>query len=324
LVVIAIIGILVALLLPAIQAAREAARRTQCTNNLKQFGLGLQNYHDAYKSFPMAGGCNWARPEIGWQVQILPFMEQQVIWDVVRAGDGTDDTGRNPGQSPYWHMLVDPNNPGGLRYRQVQVPYTRCPSDGLGDLERDGGWVQSNYSGSLGSQRTPSANGGCNTFFTPGVHYEDVCPNEWWEMDHGNTLRKQCISGMFGRILCSSMNMADVKDGTANTIFVGEIMPDCNDHTAGWWNFNGMGNAHASTSVPVNDFTTCPRSNRVTTPGCEPMSNWNYSWGFRSYHPGGSQFLFVDGSTHFLGESVNYRTYQALGGRRDGQAMSEF
>ena len=320
LVVIAIIGILVALLLPAIQAAREAARRTQCTNNLKQFGIGLQNYHDTYKKFPTAGGCNWGRPEIGWQVQILPFMEQQNIWDAVKVGDHKDATGLNPGQTPYWDMLVDPNNTGGPRYRQTQVPYTRCPSDATDDLQLDGNWVQTNYSGSLGSQRVPSNNGACNTFMTPNVNYED--PNG--RDDHGNTLSKNTISGMFGRITCDSMSMADARDGTSTTFFVGEILPECNDHRNGWWHYNGMGNAHAATAVPLNDMTTCPKSNKVTTPGCEPMSNWNYSWGFRSYHPGGAQILFVDGSTHFIGEGINYVTYQRLGGRRDGGEVDHF
>jgi prepilin-type N-terminal cleavage/methylation domain-containing protein/prepilin-type processing-associated H-X9-DG protein len=320
LVVVAIIGILVALLLPAIQAAREAARRTQCTNNLKQFGIGLQNYHDTYKRFPTSGGCNWGRPEIGWQVQILPFMEQAAIWDAVKVGDHSNNTGNAPGQTPYWDILVDPNNPNGPRYRQVQVPYTRCPSDAVGDLELYGDWVQTNYSGSLGSQRTPSANGACNTFFTPNVNYEDPGGNA----DHGNTLNKSTISGMFGRILCDSMLMADARDGTSTTIFVGEILPECNDHRSGWWNYNGMGNAHASTSVPVNDQTTCPRSSRVTNPACTNMDNWNWSWGFRSRHPGGAQFLFVDGSTHFLGESLDYTTYQRLGGRREGETVNQF
>ncbi len=325
LVVIAIIGILVALLLPAIQAAREAARRTQCTNNLKQFGIGLQNYHDAYKCFPSSGACNWGRPEVGWQVQILPFMEQQNVWDAIKIGDNTDNTGRNPGYTPYWDMLVDPNNPGGPRYRQTQVPYTRCPSDAVGDLELNGDWVQSNYTGSLGSQRTPSANGGCNQWMvTPDLHFENVWPANWGEMDHGNHGNKDRLSGMFGRILCSKMGMADAKDGTSLTIMVGEILPECHDHREGWWRYNGMGNAHASTSVPVNDMTTCPRSSRVTTPGCEAMSNWNYSWGFRSYHPGGAQFLFVDGSTHLLSEGLDYLTYQRLGGRRDGNAINQF
>ena len=174
LVVIAIIGILVALLLPAVQAAREAARRMQCSNNLKQFGLALHNYHDTYKVFPPAGvsygvdainpNCGSGRyclewdagersPSIGWQVRVLPFIEQQPLWDRVSSeGDRL--------HTAYFNVAVD-----GKPARLKQVPYARCPSDaGSGP---DSNWVQGNYSGSLGSQRTPSADGNCNQFLDP-------------------------------------------------------------------------------------------------------------------------------------------------------------
>jgi prepilin-type N-terminal cleavage/methylation domain-containing protein len=86
LVVIAIIGVLVALLLPAVQAAREAARRASCGNNLKQYGLALHNYHDVYKTLPPGGlwavqNEDWHRACPSWQGRIMPFAEQQVIYD---------------------------------------------------------------------------------------------------------------------------------------------------------------------------------------------------------------------------------------------------
>src|SRR5688572_11552964 len=132
LVVIAIIGVLVALLLPAVQAAREAARRTQCSNNLKQYGLAIHNYHDTFKAippggYPDPGWAVWAgqSPAIGWQVRVLPFAEQQPLWDNVEA------FGNKVGFATPWYEAPIPLNasPVTKRARQVQVDYAMCPSD---------------------------------------------------------------------------------------------------------------------------------------------------------------------------------------------------
>ena len=130
---------------------------------------------------------------------------------------------------------------------------------------------------------------------------------------------------MFSRIGVP-LGVRDVSDGPSNTIFVGEILPACNDHRGGGWvYFNHMANAHASTVVPINTMNTCETPLReVTNSTCIPMNNWNWSWGFRSMHTGGAQFLFVDGSVHFLSENMNHETYQRLGGRRDGQVVGSF
>jgi len=71
-------------------------------------------------------------------------------------------------------------------------------------------------------------------------------------------------------------------------------------------------------------MTTCPNSNRITNPACTAQSNWNYTWGVRSSHPGGAQFLFVDGKVRFLSEDIDYKTYQALGTRRGGDVAGQF
>jgi prepilin-type N-terminal cleavage/methylation domain-containing protein/prepilin-type processing-associated H-X9-DG protein len=315
LVVIAIIGILIGLLLPAVQAAREAARRSQCANNLKQFGLALQNYHDVNKQFPTAG-ANWGNPCISWQVQVLPFNEQRALYDMVSRGDKLQGDGVNVGTGiQWWHVVTDGVPNSANRARLKQVPYARCPSDaGVGNAD----WATASYGGSLGSQRTPSNDSGnCHIYITPGVHY-DADRGAW---DHGNTLLANQISGMFGR-LGPNIGMRDVTDGTSNTIQVGEILSNCHDHSNGWWDYNGMGNAHASTSVPINEMTTCLGSNKINYPLCTNPNNWNLSWGFRSQHPGGAQFLLVDGSVRFIPESVDYQTYQRLGGRADGKPFA--
>ena len=310
LVVIAIIGILVGLLLPAVQAAREAARRMSCSNNLKQYGLALHNYHDAYKAFPSLVLSDWNRihPPISWQVQILPQMEQTGLYNSLNMRGVAWDT-----------VIPAPTDPN-RRARQIQVPYARCPSDAW---DPNNGWAQTNYCGNLGSQRVPSADGNCNTWMAPGVNYDQLV----WA-DHGNPNAKNGLSGMMGR-LGPKIGFNAVKDGTSQVIHVGEVLPECHDHLSGWWDFNGMGNAHAGTQVPLNTMSTCAASQAeatsrgYTNPQCFTKSNWNYSWGFRSNHTGGAQFLYVDGSVRFISQTVNYNTYQMLGGRADARPISD-
>ncbi|MFM8250667.1 MAG: DUF1559 domain-containing protein [Planctomycetota bacterium] len=316
LVVIAIIGILVALLLPAVQAAREAARRTQCSNNLKQFGIAIHNYHDTYKTLPLAG-ANWGNPQIGWQVQILPFAEQGQLWDSLDMESKLPTT---PVNGPAWDTLLPTPTNANRRARMIQVPYAKCPSDEWNRDPASFGWAVGSYSGSLGSQRTPSASGSCNTWMTPVTNYQ----NPGGGADHGNDTNSANISGLFGR-LGPMINLASIQDGTSNTIAVGEVLPNCHDHTGGgWWHYNGMNNAHASTSVPINNMTTCYNSKKITNPNCTNPNNWNFSWGFRSRHPGGAQFVMGDASVRMISDGIDYRTYQALGGRADGLAVGNY
>jgi len=159
LVVIAIIGILVALLLPAIQAAREAARRTQCNNNLKNIGLGLQNYHDTYKTLPMGvmhgGGqsqplplnLNYG-PFLGpcWQYGILPFMEQRNIYDKIA---GMIRPGAAPGITHFTAGGV--NQLPGAPLTKLVADYMRCPSSPLPVMETQLGPIcLSTYTGIAG------------------------------------------------------------------------------------------------------------------------------------------------------------------------------
>jgi len=316
LVVIAIIAILIALLLPAVQQAREAARRSSCKNNLKQYGLALHNYHDTYNCFPPASNYNqvlgtWNNYPVGWQVRILPFADQAPLYNEMdfSAGGATGTAG------------VDKLLSNGKYLRQMEVPYSKCPSDA--SPSPDGNWAQSSYGGSLGSQRTDSANGACQPYITAGVHYHN--PNG--SPGHGNTHEKRYIAGIFGRVLSERVAIQDITDGTTNTIIVGEILPACNDHTGGWWHFNGMANAHASTSVPINLMDTCTSPYQALNPrfpACTAKNNWNLSWGFRSAHVGGAQFLLCDGSVRFVSENIDYNTYQNIGTRNDGKVIGDF
>ena len=310
LVVIAIIAVLIALLLPAVQQAREAARRTQCKNNLKQYGLGIHNYHDTFGYFP-PGHSYWdAAPQLGWPVRILPFVDQAPLYNSINFNLGY------AGNTPM---------PDGTPILRRKVPFYQCPSDPSGKLVNppNNGEAQSSYCGSLGSQQTPSANGGCQPYFSGGVSGFYNYENPGGQAGHGNTSDPTQISGMFSRFgMC--IRMANVSDGTSNVIFVGEILSDCTDHNGGWWDRNQGGNAHASTAVPPNNMETCPNSRKIQDPNCTTQSNWNYSWGFRSAHTGAVHFLMGDGTVRFISENIDYMTYQKLGGRRDGQVVGDF
>jgi prepilin-type processing-associated H-X9-DG protein len=124
--------ILVALLLPAVQAAREAARRSQCTNNLKQIGIALHNYHDTYKCFPPAVITDeQGNPRYSWRVAILPFMEQQPLYDCYDSNVSWDD-------------------PANALVRMASIMAYRCPSDGLG-APNETNYVMITGEGTVGS-----------------------------------------------------------------------------------------------------------------------------------------------------------------------------
>jgi prepilin-type N-terminal cleavage/methylation domain-containing protein/prepilin-type processing-associated H-X9-DG protein len=325
LVVIAIIAVLVALLLPAVQQAREAARRAQCKNNLKQYGLALHNYHDTYNSLPIAG-TNWNGADnpptwervaaVGWQVRCLPFMDQGPLYNQLDWGSALPSTSYEPG----WPVGFLPTQilNDGLPARSHQTPCARCPSD-FSENNFIGGWAQSNYTGSPGSQRFMSVDSNCN----PYIQFIENTP--LYNSHFADSTDPRHVSGLFGR-LGVQIGLRDISDGTSNTIAVGETLPDCSDHTAGWWLYNAHGNTHASTAVKMSDFTTCDRKSpaQIVFPTCTAKSNWNIGHGFRSRHVGGAQFLFADGSVHFLSANINHPTYQYLGGRADGNVIGSY
>ncbi len=207
LVVIAIIGILVSLLLPAVQAAREAARRTQCTNNLKQIGIGFHNYHDTYKTFPPAyviqpggGGVHGAPdpdtrdagPGWAWGTLLLPFLEQGNLHD--QFNDNL----------PCW----DANNAAAA---QTQLDLFLCPS----------------ATGSDRPMQVKDDAGNVLATFPRSCYVASAGQEEPWL--HAVDSYQGIADGPLYRN--SRTRFADVKDGLSNTVFVGEHHPVLSDKT---------------------------------------------------------------------------------------------
>jgi prepilin-type N-terminal cleavage/methylation domain-containing protein len=307
LVVIAIIGILIALLLPAVQAAREAARRMQCANNLKQLGLALHNYHDVHKQFPL-GAVHHQPYAFGTPsndnhgsllVALLPFIEQQNLYDNC---DFTTDT------------MFNSTISGGQKVHEVWVTAYLCPSDGGQDYIANGNplypsttglkLATSNYAASMGNQWFSPCAFGANMFGTGSAI-------------HGHNEDGSLISGVFSHTAWGA-SIADIRDGTSNTIALGEIRPSCSWHARdGWMHVNSLWFA---TTCPIN-YNNCENEPDYD-PSCAPAGGaWSCDMGFKSRHTGGCQFVLADGSVHFLSENIDYDTYQRLGDRRDGQVI---
>jgi prepilin-type N-terminal cleavage/methylation domain-containing protein/prepilin-type processing-associated H-X9-DG protein len=325
LVVIAIIGILIALLLPAVQAAREAARRSSCSNNLKQFGLALHNYHDTNQTFPYGTNAHidpsWRTqfPKGSQLVKLLPFIEQSTIYEQLEFGGGPQGTtgciDAQIGSLGYGHQSwASPRPPDGQR----DLPTFRCPSDDYDNLPNVS---HSNYAPSMGNQNMPDG-GRC-----PGLNGNDFGTAPAGHGDSGAACNGKNISGVFDRF-CWGAKLRDVTDGTSSTIAMGEIRPLCADHMQyhPWSHYNAIWTA---TVAPIN-LPTCRNENggRDDTTGgpedCNHFRTWNMSMGFKSRHPGGAQFVFCDGSGHFLSETIDYMTYQRLGERRDNQPVGQY
>ncbi|MCA8997654.1 MAG: DUF1559 domain-containing protein [Planctomycetaceae bacterium] len=311
LVVIAIIGILVALLLPAVQSAREAARRANCRSHLKQFGLALHNYHDVYRQLPIGSG--WAAPgryafdagshrKGGIQVKLLPYLDQSPFYNQI---DFRQD------------VVAQFESDEEMRTRII--PVFLCPSDThngatvWNDISR----AQCNYGPSQGAQLMESNNNSCTIF--PGNHFGTG------GIRYGDSADSSVISGLFGRSVWSA-RIADITDGTSNTIAMGEIRVKCSDHpySLGWYATQTW---LLSTSVPIN-YPTCPEEGEgnddIPPTDCHSWSNWTTSQGFKSLHSGGANLLLADGSVHFISENIDFQIWQRLGDRRDGNPVDAF
>jgi prepilin-type N-terminal cleavage/methylation domain-containing protein/prepilin-type processing-associated H-X9-DG protein len=309
LVVIAIIAVLIGLLLPAVQAAREAARRAGCLNNLKQIGIGLHNYHDQVGSFPPGNlaAKDFAGTWWGWSSLILPQMEQHPLHNSINfsmsCGHPVNTTAHSTLVSSYLCPTDD-------SHRLFEERFIIDPD--FADLSA----APTNYVGNWGDMKL-------------GISF-DLYSGEPGgpTFGCGNTFR-----GVFGD--CSDgavVNIGGISDGTSGTFLVGENSPNLNASLA----WASGAHSSASTVIPLNWRTSLrkdevdPSDGSICDGGMafDPIEgthcyyNALYSRGFKSFHPGGANFVMADASVRFIKQSIDGRIYNALASRRGGEVVS--
>ena len=321
LVVIAIIAILIALLLPAVQQAREAARRTQCRNHLKQIGLALHNYHDAYNLFPPgvihqtgSGITTGAYNNWGWSAFLAPYYDQANAYAAMGVGQ--------------YNMTQAISDPARRAVMQNPVAMFRCPSDVGPVLNTE---IAFSLTGG-GSANVPTSNYVANN---GSYSFRNALGAPTSSTSYNN--------GFFGG--CSGPNassppvgpgvrrIADIVDGTSNTIAIGERCWEAfgvDYRAACLWGQRGSGEAaSAENQGMVNQFAVGWRPmNAPKEPGANPTHRRGYS----SLHEGGVHFLFGDGSVRFVSENISHTfgtsavnsTFAYLLGVNDGNVVGDF
>ena len=312
LVVIAIIGTLVGLLLPAVQSARESARRSQCTNSLKQLALGIHNYHDANRKFPLAFKATDAYKSgmtdatygqgISWIAFVLPFIEQSALFSKVNFDIASITTSSDPNSS----LAVS---------NRVDTLY--CPSNG--SLE----------DGRVSGSGTPaSAARTMNYFGIMGVVVPSSLTGTYPKYSNGGIRPSQ---GMFGVAATNSavslqpkgVAAKDVTDGMSKTYLLGEIawsgMGKQGDFSVQSYltGYNGWGSGQFINPVrnifysrPINiSKAEVAGGMTVATDGGYNNMNWG------SNHPAGANFAMGDGSVTFVEDAIDMNLFMAAGSK---------
>ncbi len=304
LVVITIIGILIALLLPAVQAAREAARRMDCQNHLKQLTLAALNHESVHGFFPAGGwGSNWTgdpqygvdwRQPGGWIFNLLPYVEAQGVYDLQ-----ADKTGQAKSEAMQ-QMTAKP-------MATFYCPTRRAPQP------LASGFAQSDYAGNGGElfHAFDEANGG---IMAGPASYQAGTVNPgragWAKVAAAS-------NGIFYG--ASQTKMSDIRDGASNTYLCGEKYLNSDHYTDGV----------ADAGDNENMYTGCQDDSvRWVGAGNDPYymprqdENSFHEFIFGSAHSGGLNASMCDGSVHFISYSIDLETHRRLGNRNDGQVVN--
>jgi prepilin-type N-terminal cleavage/methylation domain-containing protein len=330
LVVIAIIGILVSLLLPAIQAAREAARRSQCVNNLKQVSLGAMNHESAFKAFPSTGlGHGWVGdPNYGhgrtqpggWIYNTLPFIEEQVIHDM-GLGVGTSST--DPARKKIFaerapmtiKTMICPSRRGG-------GPYANRNAPGLMSFSNQDGaavFARSDYAGNLGDGKTATFPGGSGPESPPTDYQLEFSDIKWF----GKYATGVFTYGTLNRL-------KSITDGLSKTYCVGEKWLRPADYENG---MNSGDDQSMYSGMDRDNLRWARGRHTITVPSTEELSemppipdtigdNRDYDGHFGGPHNGVVLMGMCDGSVHAISFDIDPTTHGRLGSRKDGEVVT--
>ncbi|MEX2169904.1 MAG: DUF1559 domain-containing protein [Pirellulales bacterium] len=306
LVVIAIIGILVALLLPAVQAAREAARRTTCSNHLRNVAIAIVNYHDNSKVFPISihqwgeGPASATHDELtgkGWIVGILPYIEEQPLFDAMRPG---------------FHGAMLSNR--GMKDPAIREAITTvvsvlaCPSDASAGVTSDKQW----------HWESPAIDHAVTSY--KGVLGDNVIWDDPLGIQLGSTIKENdgdchnfvgCNGIFYRNNYQEPISIRKVTDGVSKTFFVGEGVVSQDYHSAAYFADGDW----ATCALPLNYFILPDDPRTVKT-------KWWDARGFKSLHPGGAHFALGDGSVQFVTEAIDRGIYRGYATRNGGESVS--
>lgn len=313
LVVIAIIAILVALLLPAVQQAREAARRSQCQANLKQLGLAMHNYLDVNSVFPYASNftdnnqptaaiANHLRANrTGWFAHVLPYIDQASLFNELDLNVHLSHANNRPFlENQKFPVMSCPSNPNAERMTRIDGNNFA----GFGWATQAG--MYKPVGGSMNTGQTKDCTAGNGSFCrnnSGGV-------NGGW--NGGPSKNNGAVAGMFARGV-TKFKARDITDGTSNTLMLGECKP----------HFGQFGSAF-TWNVPMSTFFTKINSSFLAAREAAKTVDWRDANGHASPHVGGAHFVLADGATKFLSENIDYRTYCYLGDRADDELIGDF
>ncbi len=309
LVVIAIIGILIGLLLPAVQSVREAARRIQCSNHLKQLALAALNHEEAHGHFPTGGwGWGWVgdadrgagqRQPGGWVHNVLPYVEQDALHQL---GSGLDESGKRAAHKQRVETPIATFNCPSRR-RAIAYPYTI--SWNLINCDQAQQVARSDYAANGGYTYTDPRSG--------GTGWGPQGPNSMSEGDSGEANFSKLMAVADGIVFTGSLiTMGEVRDGSTNTYLVGEKYLNPDQYATGSCGADNE-TMYIGDNEDISRWTAqTPMQDRAGICG---------RWRFGSAHANGFNMALCDGSVRSTSFSIDAAVHRRLGDRADGEAI---